>query len=175
MKGVLFSLILLFSFTAGCKKKTYTCSRSIYYDRQCSVAFSGFSEQELEKVVLYRYEANTNFNELIGIDTFYVVNPYITGDTVYAANHTVNGFIGFWNISKGVDYQIHIVNPNKTYSITGIATGPSSVSWEQDTRCGMGASQASIQTVNNIHINNRLVYPFNPPDDDYNFFIYVQH
>ncbi len=121
----------------GCKKE-YTCGFSYYYN-PAYIAFKGFSADDLGLVVVSRYTANTNFNDLQGVDSIDASGALFEGDTAYNKDN-----YGFFTIASGVDFRIQVPKTGKEFRITNIRRFESEYSWVQDEHCALGAGQDSV-------------------------------
>ena len=120
----LFLLCMLSSLLLSCTRE-YSCT-----DPEIRLAFVGFSNADIDTIVIRKYAANGNYQAVL--DTFTITNPVdaeymISGDTVtlFPANATKGIYAGF-------DWQVLIPAANRTVFISNI------VSEHRKGKCGTG-------------------------------------
>lgn len=154
MRKYIFAFVLVL-LIAACKKEKYICEYSILYIRHLGVAFAGFSQPELDTIILSSYAGNTGLTTLIKTDTLLISSAVFANDTAYAS-----GPQGFWTLKSGVDYRATVLSTGHVFTVTGAGEGPSFHRWTQETSCSPGAGQPRITTPINVHINGQPVQPY---------------
>jgi len=150
---LLLALGILITAAASCRKlmqgsqtqKHYTCGFDYYYV-PLQVSFVGYTEAELDTLILSSYEQNSNYAHLIQSDTEVFSDLYFTGDTAYRSisnNYFLNTF---FSLNDSFDYLIEVASTHTQYKVFNIYANHDPVIWEQDTPCSPGASQARITT-----------------------------
>jgi len=141
---LLLALGILVAAVPACRKPQYTCSYSYYY-RPINVSFVGYTEAELDTLILSAYEQNSDYAHLIQSDTEVFSHLYFTGDTAYRDRNN-NYLSAFFSLSDAADYLIEVASTHTQYKVFNIYANHDPVTWEQDTPCSPGASQARITT-----------------------------
>ena len=109
MRAPTFALFLvLFLFTASSCCKVGCVYQSLH------LRFVGYDWQELDSVLIKKYEPNTNFTVLI--DSIYERSASTGGDGLIFLDD-VRG-----NVDLSKDYQVYVPVSNKTYNISSITT-----------------------------------------------------
>lgn len=154
MKNKIWVIIVLFflSFSPSCKKKTYNCSYPVYYIRPVDIAFVGFTENELDTVLIAHYKEGVNFSEFLGRDTLVsqLTNMLVYDDTIYR-NDTSTSYSGFGKLAAGVDDSVIVPSTGSVFTITGTSSDIVPTTYTSEAPCLDGRS--SVLPFNNIHIN----------------------
>jgi len=132
----------------SCKKETYNCGYNIYY-LPFGFAFKGFTLEEIDTLLLKRYNAGDGFVQLQSIDTLYIANFSDRNGTYYRNNVDTNGnssgSSGFGSLDFGWDYELELLSLGTTIQITNIKKGDTSYSFTSDHPCSTGAGEARFE------------------------------
>ena len=142
----LFAFVILLVSITSCKKKLETCSYRIEYHNP-SVAFAGFSEADVKSIQIASYKANTNFTELISLDSLSQSSIVFNNDTALKMVDTVSkNLYGFKLFEEGIDYKITCTNTGKSYLVTHVLSGEVNHTWEE-VHCSPGSSQTRFASI----------------------------
>lgn len=137
MKSYYFGLIFILVF-ASCKQE-HDC-----IDMQIGTAFIGFKASDLDTIVLRKYEAGSNFTNLIdtlilvsGNNTIHIVN----NDTTRVLVSEVNNSSG---VKFGNDWQIYVPAQNRTIHVSQIIREKKTI------KCGGGMDKQGCACNNPI-------------------------
>lgn len=161
----IFSIILVIILINACQtEKTSVCKSNVMY----LPSYLGFVNYDLSDIdTLYRamYEPGSNFGILKQLDTFYVTQPIIKGDTIliertseiYILNHA--------------EYKIVLPNINKSHNISDIQLGDSIIVSITKGPCTRGHAQPVIRSATSYNIDGNIVMPFKESVNHYIVFV----
>ncbi len=161
MKNILIVLLLAFVL--------YGCSRHVpCSDTGIEVGFIGFLKSDFDSVILRKYEANSNYQQLV--DTSFFIND---SNTVYQRNDTILPNSGYqrYGIETGNDWQIYLPKAHRLISISNIKTEQNSI------RCQFTITKSQCYCINKIYsvqLDNVVVdlSNVNPNQQAYTIFIH---
>lgn len=145
-------------------RKKIECYSPVYY----LTSFLRFSNYELEDIdTLYRemYEKGSSFSVLKQIDTFYITQPIITGDTILIERATEIG------IAEIYDYKIVLPNISKSHNITDIKVGDDFVVDITKGNCSVGHTATRIKPVISLNVDGNVVTPYYESINHYIVFV----
>ncbi|MEO6831001.1 MAG: hypothetical protein ABI378_02100 [Chitinophagaceae bacterium] len=151
--------LLLFLVVAigisSCKEKEVQCHYSIFYDRGTFVAFTGFSQQELDTIIVRRYDTGSNFQNLHDTAITFADSNYRAHDTAYCDFANKDFFI-----YQQYDYEYFVKSTNSLFRINDIETGPTEGIRVGTGACSPGSGSAEVEPYTSIMINGVKQRPF---------------
>lgn len=155
MKLRLFCLLLFCFCLASCKRKNAICHYSIFYLRGTYVAFSGFSAQDLDTIIIRRYQPGSQFQQLVDTVTSFADTNFRKNDIAYCDFNNLNFFISEY------DYEYFVKSTNSLFRISDIETGEKSGTREGSPDCSPGSGSAQILPYTSVMVNGKKTTPFN--------------
>lgn len=175
MKKYIYLILGLFLFAAlSCQKQeTAICSYNIYY-LPFGFAFEGFNPDEVDTLVLKKYDTASNFSVLQDVDTLYTANYDLADNIIFRNPQTDTTHTGSWSgfgvVTAGSDYILEVTSLQTSIKIKAIRPGPTRHSFEVDGHCSPGAGEARFGIFNATFESPYLVTlrkgrTGNPPDN----------
>lgn len=103
--GILLSLISILIVNSCCTKV-----HCIGADDLNDISFYGFNQQDLDTLVIKRYNKDSNFQNYL--DSLFIEPEYFTSSTEYEMVHLTDKLI------VDYDYKIEIISTRQTFTIT---------------------------------------------------------
>ncbi|GEM_PF-982259 len=176
MKKYIYLILGLSVFmTSSCQKKTETdtCSYSIYY-LPFGLAFEGFTTDEVDTLILKRYDSASNFTVLEGLDTLYTSHHELVDNIIFRNPQTDTAHNGLWSgfglVTTGSDYILTIPALQSEVRIKEISPGPESHTFQVDGDCSPGSREPRFGIFNATfespyQVSLRKGRTGNPPDN----------
>ncbi|HTM65009.1 MAG TPA: hypothetical protein VL093_01700 [Flavipsychrobacter sp.] len=155
-------MLLLFTVASvvSCKKTKETCCHDILSISPVTLTFIGYDSTDLKNLRMIAYKR----------DSIGITNPI---DTVLGRDYefsftngkatVVSDTNGKFKINSGIDYIISLSDSSSVHTITGqIAGEPQTVCFESE-HCSPGSLQATITSIQNVHLDGNLVEPVSFP------------
>lgn len=125
-----------FLFSSCTKLDTSPCPYSILYVNGANIAFTGFSPEELDTVIIKRYKPDTSFKNFVDSVVVSVDSAELHQDTSYCPAYSSN-----WFLKQGFDYEFIVKATNQVYQVCKIETGSTIGYYERtEGRCGTRGS-----------------------------------
>ena len=105
LMGILFFSISILILNSCCTKKY--CSGADDLD---TIGFYGFNQQDLDTLVIKRYNKDSNFQNYL--DSLFIEPEYFTSTTEYEIVHFTDKF------TVDYDYKIEIISTKQSYTLT---------------------------------------------------------
>ncbi len=155
----IFIMAAIATLALGCAKGKHTCNLTIDYPEQY-ILFKGFSETDLETIIVNRYQKYTNYTTLLSSDTVSPLQITVSGDTAFQNNNDPLN-MGFHNIVRNYDYTVNV--SGHLYQIAPVDTGSTSLSWEQTASCPDNKQTASFGAT----VNDQFTLPVTVSSSNY--------
>lgn len=131
-------LFIMFHLQSCCTMKGCLDNRSI------DISLEGFSFNEIDTIILYRFKKNTNFTDLVQTANMRVSLDYNNSNT-YSASLINN------SISIDYDYKIEIKHSNQLFFISNFRMKKNKCNL-----CLFGIRQDFYETIENFEVNGRI-------------------
>jgi len=103
--GILFSLISILVFNSCCTKK-YCYG----VDDLDNISFYGFSQQDLDSIVIKKYNKNTNFQHIL--DSVFIEPEHFISNNEYEMLYLTDNFV------IDYDYEVELLSTGQVYAFT---------------------------------------------------------
>lgn len=129
-------LFIMFHLQSCCTMKGCLDNRSI------DISLEGFSFNEIDTIILYRFKKNTNFTDLVQTANMHVSLDY--SNNTYSASLINNG------ISIDYDYKIEIKHSNQLFFISNFRMKKNKCNL-----CLFGIRQDFYETIEDFEVNGQ--------------------
>lgn len=111
--------LILICMIASCKKNEEQEQRCAYNWHYESAIFGlvGFNVDELDTIIISKYENNSSFNQLLSKDTISISDVEMRHDTAYDKTYSIPSHV---SLNPGWDYIVDFPGVGKAYSISKI-------------------------------------------------------